>query len=61
VVWNEETSLYAKDLLQTKVLQANGLPHTSPGQRPGSACDLFYLQANGLLHLLDESRFQRWK
>ena len=31
-------------------LQANGLLHTSPGQRPGCACDLFWPQANGLAH-----------
>jgi hypothetical protein len=41
-------------------LQAEGLIHTSPGQRPGFECDLDPVQANGLLHIY-ESRFQRWK
>jgi hypothetical protein len=55
-------------------LQATGLPHTSPGQRPGFNVPFFLLQANGLLHkglkefvrlvsgqVDDESRLQRYQ
>ena len=31
-------------------MQAEGLNHISPGQRPGVTCPLIGLQANGLLH-----------
>jgi len=36
-------------------LQAEGLIHTSPGQRPGFPCRVSRLQANGLLHKLSSN------